>query len=574
MTTGAGITLPGFNSATGFSDGDFIYMSQDGKTVKGTIAQLKTASAVSAARETFAAGPNFTGSISGATLTASAITGTIAIGQVVYGAGVTAGTTITGGSGTTWTVSPSQTVPSEAMGAASATQFAPGFSTSITLAGTYGSINNIGVYFDTGTQFDCTLTGQSLGFNPTVPVGVQNLYVVGGASRSIGTPAVSTVIDATVAAGSKLYNRIYNHPEVADAGTVTTASFAAAVAASQAAGGGTLRVANGIYSGVGLPATFSNVLLEYDGPTTPLNAYDNLGTTQTGQSYKTFRAADNTGHTGLENYCVFVDSHPFGSGDGTVPGSDFALGVAAIKQNWESTSVQGQVCGINVVTRSGYTGATVSPNYSPGDTTALITNSVQASQKCYTAILEGFSAYYNGGNVVASDAQAIRVQLAPIRNDQGIASGAVVIGSQGSLGPAYIAQTGGTATWSSVLQYDDAILGLTFDIPVSGRVPRIRLFDGSGGAKSLRVLSNTLGILSESESVQLLTLNDSGALNVSGIYSVQGTQVVGAQVSGYGTPTGNTRVANFPGASATLAQTSAQVAQLVADLKTHGLLGA
>lgn len=61
------------------------------------------------------AAASFTGAISGATLTVSGVTGTVAIGQAVIGAGVAAGTVITAGSGTTWTVSVSQTVASEAM---------------------------------------------------------------------------------------------------------------------------------------------------------------------------------------------------------------------------------------------------------------------------------------------------------------------------------------------------------------------------------------------------------------------------------------------------------------------------
>lgn len=63
---------------------------------------------------------SFTGVIAGTTLTASSVTGTIAVGQTLQGAGVTGGTTITalgtgtGGAGT-YTVSASQTVSSEAM---------------------------------------------------------------------------------------------------------------------------------------------------------------------------------------------------------------------------------------------------------------------------------------------------------------------------------------------------------------------------------------------------------------------------------------------------------------------------
>lgn len=60
---------------------------------------------------------SFTGSISGNTLTVSAVaSGALAIGQIVVGSSVLGGTTITAGSGTSWTVSGvAQTVASEAM---------------------------------------------------------------------------------------------------------------------------------------------------------------------------------------------------------------------------------------------------------------------------------------------------------------------------------------------------------------------------------------------------------------------------------------------------------------------------
>lgn len=47
-----------------------------------------------------------------------------------------------------------------------------------------------------------------------------------------------------------------------------------------------------------------------------------------------------------------------------------------------------------------------------------------------------------------------------------------------------------------------------------------------------------------------------------------------AQVTGFGTPTGTGVIVNFPGATATLAQTSQAVAQLIKDLKAIGFYGA
>jgi len=58
---------------------------------------------------------SFTGSINGTTLTVSGVSGTIAIGQRVKGSGVLGSTYITAGSGSSWTVSRSQTVASTSM---------------------------------------------------------------------------------------------------------------------------------------------------------------------------------------------------------------------------------------------------------------------------------------------------------------------------------------------------------------------------------------------------------------------------------------------------------------------------
>jgi hypothetical protein len=77
----------------------------------------------------------FTGSISGTTLTVSNIqSGTIAIGQALFGVGVSQETVITGGSGTSWTINLSQTVTATLMNSSTTTSFTGVLTTGATYA--------------------------------------------------------------------------------------------------------------------------------------------------------------------------------------------------------------------------------------------------------------------------------------------------------------------------------------------------------------------------------------------------------------------------------------------------------
>lgn len=82
------------------------------------------------------------------------------------------------------------------------------------------------------------------------------------------------------------------------------------------------------------------------------------------------------------------------------------------------------------------------------------------------------------------------------------------------------------------------------------------------------------GAFAKSLTVGGTAANFVNVANATGAYKINGTQVVGPQITGYGTPTGASKLINFPGATATLAQCSAMIAQLITDFKTHGSLGA
>lgn len=82
-----------------------------------------------------------------------------------------------------------------------------------------------------------------------------------------------------------------------------------------------------------------------------------------------------------------------------------------------------------------------------------------------------------------------------------------------------------------------------------------------------------VGMTITTRSNDVIIDNFTGGITLSGGLGVWGANPMG-QTTGFGVPTGNAVVANFPGATATLLQTSQTVAELLLILKQMGLLGA
>jgi hypothetical protein len=96
--------------------------------------------------------------------------------------------------------------------------FTAGTTTVLTLANVYGAEGNVSVVFDGITQSPTTYTlnFKTLTFNAPIPVGVLQVWVKGGVTLPINTPAAGSVVDTTVAPGSALYNRINHRWDVTD----------------------------------------------------------------------------------------------------------------------------------------------------------------------------------------------------------------------------------------------------------------------------------------------------------------------------------------------------------------------
>ncbi|KWU25857.1 hypothetical protein [Burkholderia cenocepacia] len=149
MTTGVGKQLKDFDPAVAASDSDILYSAQAGLEKKMTYAQL-------------------------ATYMQGKVIQNKNVETFIPGDGVTPGTFLPGGA-------------------------------SITLANSYGSINNIDVFAEGAPQLDCTLTENVLGFpNGGVP-NVSKITVKGALTVPVGAIGAGAVGDAQLANGSRIF---------------------------------------------------------------------------------------------------------------------------------------------------------------------------------------------------------------------------------------------------------------------------------------------------------------------------------------------------------------------------------
>lgn len=228
---GTSVVLPRGSSVVVFSDGTNISLASNVATTNsvstsaiqdGAVTYPKMSSGAIATADEYRAGnvtATFTGTIVGTTLTATSITGTIIIGMVLSGTGVTAGTIITAGSGSSYTVSVSQTVGSTAMTASTSDKLISTFNA--WSSGAYVALTDgatITPDFSTGYNFSLSLGGVRTLANPTnMKVGqsgliaitegspVQTAVVTGTINNLAATPAAGTTLTVTAVSSGTLY---------------------------------------------------------------------------------------------------------------------------------------------------------------------------------------------------------------------------------------------------------------------------------------------------------------------------------------------------------------------------------
>ncbi len=180
----------------------------------------------------------------------------------------------------------------------------------------------------------------------------------------------------------------------------------------------------------------------------PSNNVDNVygNADGAGRSALLIKTTDAGAHVGKEAYPLFIESRPLGTGNNSVTSIDYGLGISVLKQNWQTSTVIGQVCGVNVVVRGGYQGSFVNMN---GDIAGFISNVVTSSPD-YAASWESICAHEPGAGAID---QQIRTQIGVINVQNTNYIGYYGLKEVGTGGDGVLlANTAGVGNWTNYLR--------------------------------------------------------------------------------------------------------------------------
>lgn len=253
-----------------------------------------------------------------------------------------------------------------------------------------------------------------------------------------------------------------------------------------------------------------------------------------------------------------------------------------------------------------FTGIPTAPTASPGTnttqlaTTAFVTTAVAAASGAVTSVfgrtgaITATSGDYTVSQVTGAAPLAsptlTGTPLAPTPgsnvNTTQIVTGAWVNTYFAPLASA--ALTGVPTAPTAASGTNTTQLATTAFVQLGSFIGSLNLNTAKASGSSIYLASSTAGTTDDFSIVQddngavsfkvngttVMVVSTGGNVNATTSYQINGTKVLGARITGFGTPTGSALLTNFPGASATLAQTTAMMAYVVTQLENHGLFGA
>lgn len=268
-----------------------------------------------------------------------------------------------------------------------------------------------------------------------------------------------------------------------------------------------------------------------------VDAYGN-GATTAARAGVAVTNRDSSASTGKERYAGFFGEYSNGTGDGTVPASTYGLGVTSYKNNWDTTTVAGQMHGLSIVTRGGFHGTELNPPNAgtSGDSAAIVTNTVVSDVNSFGAILEGVVYFFPNGVATPGSVMGIDCQIGGL-TASAAQNGYYTAALSGGLKAAYAAtnsQTSSTGpgTWTYFLQYEPDLGAGVYNAFLVNQAGHIVMNNGPGAGvpnknKTIRVGNGgDLEVVNSAGSSVIVNITDAGALNITTGYSIGNTTVL------------------------------------------------
>lgn len=254
-----------------------------------------------------------------------------------------------------------------------------------------------------------------------------------------------------------------------------------------------------------------------------------------------FRSTTTGTHPDVSRIAVAVELSPAGSGKNGPQSADYAMNLSNTKTNWATTTQTGEIDGLSVMLRQGgkMTGGIAS------DAAGILVNVGNVNGSGWIGAYESVTQNYTDDNTGNNLQRSVQNAIGVLDSVTGNYHGFTTTANKGSLNAAYFANViEGQGTWGAFLNY---FVGAANLFKVDGQ-GRIVLNDGSATTptKMIRALNGSLNILNHAQTVNLLTLSDTGAMNLAGNLDTQGSLVVraGAGSAGAGTVVYGGTVAN------------------------------
>jgi hypothetical protein len=218
------------------------------------------------------------------------------------------------------------------------------------------------------------------------------------------------------------------------------------------------------------------------------------------------------------------------------------------------------------------TSANISGNITAGSSSVITGGTIQTSASGARVVMNA------GGLETYSSSNVLQIS-ATTANDGELRAGAGAI----RLNNSGMRLVGNTNTGSNrIFFYDNSNTVLLGSISAAYSAPSETLYVGSEGTLSISSIDDTY-IIANSQKVGIGTLfpdansylSVGGSVNISSgsFYRVNGTQVVGARITGWSAPTGTASRGAFDTGIVTLGALAQRVKALIDDLTTHGLIG-